>query len=278
VEVNLPFGIVTHRCPVESRHPTTTMSAVLTSSQSPKTDWHAHVDVTPGTAVTQEQLVECASLFSNHYGIWADSVKAPLKPGARVKMNAAKLRKECLGNPEHTVLITSYLQDKLIGHAFATKWQYGEDVVGWVTQLVVDSSLRKRYVATNLLQNVKHHPWFDSVTIVGVASSHPAACHAVAKLARLGTAKIDLDFVAKHAEAILACTSVAYLKTAQLHGSLFGEESPDGAVSLANTNFFVDHKEPEAALEEYLAEDKWHLGRLRDGHEYIVIVPLPRRD
>jgi uncharacterized membrane protein YGL010W len=56
-------------------------------------------------------------------------------------------------------------------------------VVGWITQLVVHRSVRKRYIATQLLQTLKVHPLFQRVTIVGLVSSHPAACNALAKYA-----------------------------------------------------------------------------------------------
>jgi hypothetical protein len=56
-------------------------------------------------------------------------------------------------------------------------------VVGWITQLVVDSHVRKQYIATQLLQTLKAHPLFQHVTAVGLISSHPAACNALAKYA-----------------------------------------------------------------------------------------------
>jgi hypothetical protein len=57
------------------------------------------------------------------------------------------------------------------------------DIVGWITQLVVDKSVRKRYIATQLLQTLKDHNLFRNVTVVGLVSSHPAACNALAKYA-----------------------------------------------------------------------------------------------
>lgn len=54
-------------------------------------------------------------------------------------------------------------------------------VVGWVTQLVVDVAVRKRYIATHLLQTLKSHPLFYNVTAIGLVSSHPAAVAALTK-------------------------------------------------------------------------------------------------
>src|ERR1700722_19324150 len=56
-------------------------------------------------------------------------------------------------------------------------------VVGWIKQLVVDKIVRKRYITTQLLQTLKSHPMFQHVTLVGLVSSHPAACNALAKYA-----------------------------------------------------------------------------------------------
>ena len=53
--------------------------------------------------------------------------------------------------------------------------------VGWVTQLVVDTNVRRRYIATQLLQTLKRHPIFQDVTAVGLVSSHPAAVNALTK-------------------------------------------------------------------------------------------------
>jgi Acetyltransferase (GNAT) family len=112
-------------------------------------------------------------------------------------MSGARLRKQCLSTPDGTILVTCFKDDDLLGHAFATVWDYNGGMVffsyssamlilatgkvGWVTQLVVDTSVRKRYVATQLLQTLKRHPIFKYVTTVGLVSSHPAAVNALTK-------------------------------------------------------------------------------------------------
>jgi hypothetical protein len=55
--------------------------------------------------------------------------------------------------------------------------------VGWVTQLVVDKQVHQHYIATQLLQCLKFHALFSDVDIVGLVSSHPAACNTLAKFA-----------------------------------------------------------------------------------------------
>ncbi|OJA12403.1 hypothetical protein AZE42_10039 [Rhizopogon vesiculosus] len=56
---------------------------------------------------------------------------------------------------------------------------------------------------------------------IGLVSSHPAACNALAKYASANLYDIDLAFIGDHAEGILASSSISYLKTAQLKGSVF---------------------------------------------------------
>lgn len=58
-----------------------------------------------------------------------------------------------------------------------------EGKVGWVTQLVVDIEVRRRWIATHLVQTLKKDKLFANVTAMGLASSHPASCSALAKYA-----------------------------------------------------------------------------------------------
>ena len=53
------------------------------------------------------------------------------------------------------------------------------------------------------------------------------------------------------------------------------EGTPEaGVVSCMYTEFFVDHREPLAALDVYKKKaGGWQLDELLDGHEYLVIVP-----
>ena len=194
-----------------------------------------------GTDITDETLAACAMVFSQNYGVWgkgALSISPYTRPGTRtsfathpmlistfhighrVRMTPAKLRGQCIGIPEKTVLSICMKDGVVVGHAFATVWQYegGQltnfpthphwlrsctGVVGWITQLVVDVTVRKRYVATKLLQCFKDHVLFEDVTAIGLVSSHPAACHALAKYAsRFPPALVTTEFYA-----VLRCSN-----------------------------------------------------------------------
>ncbi|KAI0085069.1 hypothetical protein BDY19DRAFT_967885 [Irpex rosettiformis] len=254
--------------PLAQSHPTSLLSPLkeLTGSSI--------LLLRPGTEVTNDELAQCARLFSDNYGVWDQKVDKPLRPGGRVKMTAARLREQCLSDPENTILSMWFINGKLIGHAFATRWKYGEHVVCWVTQLVVDANMRRRYIATGLLRHITMHAWFMSASLIGVVSSHPATCRAVAKLAGSAISKVDLDFIQAHAQSILNSTPVDYLKGIKLKGSLFDPEVDDGTISLVDTNFFVDHGEPQAILDIYIQDGSWVLGNLVDGHEFFMVVPV----
>jgi hypothetical protein len=239
-------------------------------------------------------------------------------------MTGSRLRTQCVSMPEKTVLVTCFRVDQelgqqLIGHAFASVWDYGVSggmydcipmvlykahivsgdptsntsvVVGWITQLVVDKTVRQRYIATQLLQVLKAHPLFTSISIIGLVSSHPAACNALAKYAgksilplstRLSQLmvsqaaniySVDLDFIRDNAAGILAASDIQYLKDAKLSGKLFQEDNDSGAVSSVFTEFYVDHDEPLEVLEQYKAKGQWCLGELLDGHEFLAIFPV----
>ncbi|KAG1746958.1 hypothetical protein EDB19DRAFT_1848448 [Suillus lakei] len=230
-----------------------------------------------GTAISDELMRLCAQLFSTNYGIWgekASSISKYTKSGQPVKMTGSKLRSQSVSIPDHTVLVTCFQHEKLVGHAFASVWSFEGGVVGWITQLVVDRSLRKRYIATQLLQTLKAHPLFQSVTAVGLASSHPAACTALAKYTGVGVNAVDLSFICENAAKVLEATPIDYLKGAQLRGDLFQENTGNGAVSSVFTEFYVDHAEPLNVLEKFKASGKWCLGELLEGHEYLALFPV----
>ncbi|KAG2034199.1 hypothetical protein BDR03DRAFT_965754 [Suillus americanus] len=197
-------------------------------------------------------------------------------------MTGARLRAQCLSHPENTVLVTCHLQvdpleserPKLCGHAFASMWDYGENRVGWVTQLVVEEAVRQRYVATQLLQTLKVHASFSRINIIGLVSSHPAACNALAKYVAANLKDVDLDFIRGHAKGILEASPISYLKAAQPKGMLFQENCNNGVVSSVFTEFYVDHAEPLAVLGQYKLKGQWCLGELLDGHEFLAIFPI----
>ena len=99
------------------------------------------------------------------------------KTGTRVKMSMSFLRNACLPSYADCSLVRATVDGRSIGHAITGRWKHDEDVVCWVTQLVVHRDYRSLGVATYLLQQVKE----ESDAIFGIASSNPLACMAAAR-------------------------------------------------------------------------------------------------
>ncbi|KAG1885931.1 uncharacterized protein F5891DRAFT_968999 [Suillus fuscotomentosus] len=258
-----------------------TRGLVLPSPTSPSKASFSY-KMTVGSEVSDDTLKLCADLFSSNYGIWGDQAATISKFTKKVKMTGARLRSQCLSHLESSVLVTCYIQvgplesehPQLYGHTFSTVWDYGENKVGWVTQLVVDAAVRQRYIATHLLQTLKCHSLFSHVNIVGLVLSHPAACNALVKYASANIKDIELDFIRQHAKGILASSPITYLQAAQLSGSLFQDSSTSDAISSVFTEFYVDHTEPLTVLEQYKKKGQWCLGELLGGHEFLAVFPI----
>ncbi|KAI0342681.1 hypothetical protein BDW22DRAFT_1330234 [Trametopsis cervina] len=236
-----------------------------------------------GPEITDTELAQCARLFSSHYGVWGTHAPPPLRPGNRVKMSATKLRAECLSDVANSAVVMCFVDGELVGHACATRWTYGAHIICWITQLVVALPHRRRGIATSLLTHLSTSAWFERVTAVGVASSHPIACHTTQCVTYTGTpiASLDLSFIRTHAPGILASSPAPFLRGRALRGSLFhpadaqDEKEDDGTVSLVDTAFFVAHEEPQTVLDEYKhTGEPWVLGGLAEGYEFCVIAPL----
>ncbi|PNY27527.1 Uncharacterized protein TCAP_02545, partial [Tolypocladium capitatum] len=196
--------------------------------------------------------------------------------GSRVKMSAARLRAQCLPAGTRCSYTSVMVDGILAGNVFACRWDCAGRQDCWITQLVVHRAYRERRLATGLLQKLARNNDDD---IFGIMSSHPAACMAASKaLAEYRYPSIPLDFTRDHAAAVIAGSPIAYVKDAKLRGSLFASDGADGLVSGADSSFFVDHSEPLEALKWLRARERWHLGDLPDGHEFLVVLEAsPRR-
>ncbi|OAG06282.1 uncharacterized protein CC84DRAFT_1164585 [Paraphaeosphaeria sporulosa] len=224
--------------------------------------------------ISEEMLVQAATLFSSAYGIWGSLAQEKMskfcKPGHRVKMSAERLRQQSLAPGTRSVLVRAVSGDKLAGYAFATRWDYQGRQVCWITQLCIDPELRSQKLATKILLALRDG---EKDRGFGILSSHPHAILAALRAFGRGIEEIDMDIVKLHARGILDASPVDYVKSCKLKGTLFGEKGDDGSVCSADTGFWVDHDEPMAALEQVKAKGvKWAFGELLEGCEFIVVV------
>ncbi|KAH6705933.1 hypothetical protein EV126DRAFT_379652 [Verticillium dahliae] len=225
-----------------------------------------------GAEVTETMLEEAAKLFSEHYGIWGKNGFG--KPGSRVKMSPARLRSQCLPDGARSSYIRVTIDGALIGNAFACRWEHAGRQVCWITQLVVHSDYRQRQIATTLLLHLID-PEDDAL---GIMSSHPAACKALAKaVGDIRFADVVLDFAQAHAAGVLAASPIEYIQAAKLRGSLFDSRDTGGMVSCVDSGYYVDHDEPFEALAWFNANGTWPLGDLPDGHEFLLLVERSTR-
>ncbi|KAK3386023.1 hypothetical protein B0H63DRAFT_523349 [Podospora didyma] len=210
-------------------------------------------------------LAEAAQLFSEHYGIWGTPPPGRQggKSGTRVKLSGPRLRSQCLPAGARCSYVSVTVDGTLAGNAFACRWDYQGRQVCWVTQLVVHRDYRERRLATRLLEKLRE----TDDEIFGIMSSHPAACIAISKAC------------AEHTAALMAGSPITYVKDAELRGSLFSMPSDEAGdlVSGVDSNFFVDHEEPLAALAWLQEENFWPLGNLPDGHEFLLVFESSRR-
>jgi hypothetical protein len=85
---------------------------------------------------------------------------------------------------------------------------------------------------------------------------------------------INTNFILANTSNVLANTPIDYLKDVELAGSLFRDDCTNGAISCVYTHFFVDHREPLAALDVFKAKRRWCLGELPEGHEFLILLPV----
>ena len=69
----------------------------------------------------------------------------------------------------------------------------------------------------------------------------------------------------------MMASPINYVNQAKLRGAIF-DHTNNGLVSGVDTEFYVDHEEPMAALHEIRQSLKWPLGDLPEGHEFLLVL------
>lgn len=229
--------------------------------------------VLPRDTVSDSQLQACAALFSSHYGVWGRAADAELV-GRRVRLSADRLRRDLLFG-DGCGLAAAYSGEDLLGHVFYARFHYERahgasspsqhaapnlplpGTVLWLTQLVVHTSHRHRGIATALIRSV-----FDRNVDVaaGLVTSHPHAVRAFERATGLLVVPATLFYA--DVRGLLDASEIPYLR-----GCPF--RVVPGRSCTVSTGFLVDHGETEAALAN---ESAWHLGKLRDGDEFLAVA------
>ncbi|GAM24753.1 hypothetical protein SAMD00019534_079280 [Acytostelium subglobosum LB1] len=206
-------------------------------------------------SLTDDQIQQCANLFSTKYGVWSKHVQPPLQPGKNVRLTANKLKKQFLFDDQCYASL-AIDNGEHVGHAlyrvFSTP-ELGE--VRWITQLVVKREHRHRGIGQQLVYNCLGTTW----RAAGLASCNP---YAVKALERASGLKCNLELSQQHGPSILQCSNLSYLpKEVDVHVNALQSHS------YIDTNYFVDHDEVLDALNKV---DIWRLGdNLPEGYEFL---------
>jgi len=215
-----------------------------------------------GTEITDDLLASAVKLFSENYGVWGSLAESKMgsfaKKGARVKMTAQFLKKKCMAS-NGSIYIRALLECDLVGNVFATRWEHEGRPTCWVTQLCISSAHRNRGIAKLLLSKLQ-----EPGCSYGILSSHPFAICAFLRV--FGHGIEDFDLTEKRDCAVMQTCPVEYVAKAKLC-----EEHR--RVCCTDTEFWVDHEEPKAALATLREKGaEWQLGELPEGHEYLALV------
>ncbi|KAI9668383.1 MAG: hypothetical protein M1831_001137 [Alyxoria varia] len=139
--------------------------------------------------------------------------------------------------------------------------------VCWISQLVVEERFRERGVATRLLSAVKE----AEDKVFGICSSHPAALKAAGRAWSATSSwtrpqESQFAFMKKHARDLVKTAPIDYVRRAKVRGTLFDDDSDTSSLAHLDTRFYVDHREPDRALERVRAQGKeWPFGGLPEG-------------
>ena len=130
---------------------------------------------TPGTDAADDLVVECAALFSEHYGRY--SATSVIRPGQPVRFSADKLR--ALIAPTGCGLLTAKIGGMVVAYATVARLKLpdGGGFASWVSQLVTHRDYREQRIAVRLLQTA----WgFSDDVAWGLVTSNPYAIRALA--------------------------------------------------------------------------------------------------
>jgi hypothetical protein len=195
-------------------------------------------------------------------------------------MSAKKLREQIFPAASAEACMNTYvrglLDDELVGNVFATRWTFEGRKLLWIIQLCVSANHRNQGIAKNLLEVLREDGYPSGC---GILSSHPFTISAVLRGFGRGVEDIDLTMTKHYGRGIMKLSPVKYVREAKVTGSLF-EGTIDGQeenriVCCADTEFWVDHSEPEEALEAMKGKGiAWPFGDLPEGHEFLVIVEV----
>ena len=217
-------------------------------------DWKYSFEALVGDRLTVDLAKELSDVFSSSYGVWSDSVPAPLRPGARIRMSVAKYMAD-YANPNYKIIVCRNGQ-RAVGHAVFMEKQTSNGRVALVVQLVVSEEHRHRGIAKAMM----HCIWgFSDYYAWAVVTSSPCTVEAIesATFRRVKPSRIVQDMELFKSEIL---PDIPFLSTA--------EWIADDTKSIVNTRFWTSR----ANVQEGRTDVKSRIGNLPEGYEWLAIV------
>ncbi|KAF1846846.1 uncharacterized protein K460DRAFT_285385 [Cucurbitaria berberidis CBS 394.84] len=241
--------------------------------------------VTPGSQITNNQLIACSRHFSSYYGVWSEFASPALG------MSPNTLKGHSLPQGANNILITALNMNEAgrqIAHCFVSEWAHENGRIWWITQLVVLPSYRNQRRATKMLKALVLHYDIGKRTnlrdFVGVLSPHPYTLSAVLRVFARGIeslpSKTDWEktpaqypyapLQGSHYAPIMKSSPVEYVRNA----------TPCPDTLTAKTNLYLNHTETDLALQRIVfAINKqvrqpwqWLFSDLAEGFEYLCVL------
>lgn len=211
--------------------------------------------------ISETTMQECAKLFNANYGVWGPD--GP-KPGASIKMSAKRIVLNCLPHPINSGIAIAIDANtrKIVAYAAFSNSEYREDqMISWITQLVVSTTHRGLRLSENL---IKIACQFDVARkyAYGLVSYHPFAIKAFESA--IGQ-KCDIAWIKTVADEIMDNVQIPYLK------GKYHEINVEVVRCVMKTEFPADHS--EADDQRYLLGSRWSLGDVEAGEEFLAILP-----
>lgn len=202
--------------------------------------------------MTQLDCYDSSYLFSFNYGRWSGK-DDPTRKGKRIKLPVGYY--ERLRTMDDMYASFCHDDGRLIGSCFFLKkvLENGQTCV-WITQLVVDSSYRKKGIATRLLQSA----WgFSDYFAWGLATANTLT---IKTLENVTWRKVDPQIIQDNISSIESlCESLPY----RTDGIDISHDH-----SFINTHFFID-REKHDATDMYYVEK---LGEVPEGNEWLAFT------
>ena len=212
--------------------------------------------------MTDNEIQQCADLFSLNYGVWGNAFSDPQKIGKQISLSPRRLKEIFVDKPDRYVALI-YNNDEIIGQAFYLRRkligfkQHKNKFITWVLQLVVKKEYRGHKLGSKLL----HAIWGLSDNFAwGIYTSNPRTIKA---LENATLRKVYKDKIIKHFPEL---RSVAY--------DLFDQQDWLDTMHdcCIDTNFPVDHSQIERRKKEEYPNGDFPLPDLKDSEEWLAFV------